>query len=81
MLFNYTEMLMLCLFVSFFFSHTQVYSCSADGFVIVWDVLTLKVKKQFHLDCEGLKFIQLHNGMLWCGKSAHAKSLRHLKNI
>ncbi|KAI4893280.1 hypothetical protein NFI96_019679, partial [Prochilodus magdalenae] len=49
------------------FSHTQVYSCSADGFVIVWDALTLKVKKQFHLDCEGLKFIQLCNGTLWCG--------------
>ncbi|XP_007249779.3 DENN domain-containing protein 3 [Astyanax mexicanus] len=49
------------------FSQTQVYSCSADGFVIVWDVLTLKVKKQFHLDCEGLAFINLHNGTLWCG--------------
>ncbi|XP_035386557.1 DENN domain-containing protein 3 [Electrophorus electricus] len=48
-------------------SHTQLYSCSADGSVIVWDVLTLKVKKQFHLDCEGLKFIELYNGTLWCG--------------
>ncbi|XP_036439755.1 DENN domain-containing protein 3 isoform X4 [Colossoma macropomum] len=49
------------------YSHTQVYSCSADGFVIVWDVLTLKVKKQFHLDCEGLQFLKLYNGTLWCG--------------
>ncbi|XP_076846706.1 DENN domain-containing protein 3 isoform X2 [Brachyhypopomus gauderio] len=48
-------------------SHAQVYSCSIDGSVIVWDVLTLKVKKQFHLDCEGLKFMKLHNGTLWCG--------------
>uniref|UniRef100_A0A4W4GIY8 UDENN domain-containing protein n=1 Tax=Electrophorus electricus TaxID=8005 RepID=A0A4W4GIY8_ELEEL len=51
-----------------------LYSCSADGSVIVWDVLTLKVKKQFHLDCEGLKFIELYNGTLWCGKTTHANS-------
>uniref|UniRef100_A0AAR2IHC4 UDENN domain-containing protein n=1 Tax=Pygocentrus nattereri TaxID=42514 RepID=A0AAR2IHC4_PYGNA len=55
------------------FRNAPVYSCSADGFVIVWDALTLKVKKQFHLDCEGLKFLKLYNGTLWCGKSSHAK--------
>ncbi|XP_066539369.1 DENN domain-containing protein 3 isoform X2 [Hoplias malabaricus] len=49
------------------FSHSQVYSCSADGFVLVWDVLTLKVKKHFQLDCDGLMFIQIYNGILWCG--------------
>ncbi|XP_064883633.1 DENN domain-containing protein 3-like isoform X2 [Oncorhynchus nerka] len=44
----------------------QTYSCSADGTVILWDLSTLKVKKQFQLTCDGLMSIQLFNGTLWC---------------
>uniref|UniRef100_A0A8C1ZGL2 DENN/MADD domain containing 3b n=1 Tax=Cyprinus carpio TaxID=7962 RepID=A0A8C1ZGL2_CYPCA len=49
-------------------SQAQVYSCSADGTVIVWDVPSLKVKRQFHLSCERLQSIQINNDDLWCGK-------------
>ncbi|XP_026083261.1 DENN domain-containing protein 3-like [Carassius auratus] len=45
----------------------QVYSCSADGTVIVWDVPSLKVKRQFHLSCDRLQSIQINNDELWCG--------------
>nr|XP_015213003.1 PREDICTED: DENN domain-containing protein 3 isoform X2 [Lepisosteus oculatus] len=48
------------------FSQMQAYSCSADGTVIVWDVFTLKVKKQFHVTCERLTSIRPMNGTLWC---------------
>ncbi|KAJ8004732.1 hypothetical protein DPEC_G00139350 [Dallia pectoralis] len=44
----------------------QMYSCSVEGTVILWDVSTLKVKKQFHLTCERLVSIQLFKGTLWC---------------
>ncbi|XP_010882922.2 DENN domain-containing protein 3 [Esox lucius] len=44
----------------------QMYSCSSDGTVILWDVSTLKVKKQFNLTCGRLVSIQLFNGSLWC---------------
>ncbi|KAK6327010.1 hypothetical protein J4Q44_G00026550 [Coregonus suidteri] len=45
---------------------SQTYSCSADGTVILWDLSTLKVKKQFQLTCDRLMSIQLFNGTLWC---------------
>ncbi|XP_016363412.1 DENN domain-containing protein 3 isoform X2 [Sinocyclocheilus anshuiensis] len=48
-------------------SQAQVYSCSADGTVIIWDVPSLKVKRQFHLSCDRLQFIQVYNDALWCG--------------
>lgn len=48
------------------FSQTVAYSCSADGSVIVWDVSTLEVKRQFRVSCDGLRSIQIHDGMLWC---------------
>uniref|UniRef100_A0AAZ3P5C2 DENN domain-containing protein 3 n=1 Tax=Oncorhynchus tshawytscha TaxID=74940 RepID=A0AAZ3P5C2_ONCTS len=35
----------------------QTYSCSADGTVILWDLSTLKVKKQFQLTCDRLMSI------------------------
>uniref|UniRef100_A0AAY5K9K8 UDENN domain-containing protein n=1 Tax=Esox lucius TaxID=8010 RepID=A0AAY5K9K8_ESOLU len=47
---------------------SQMYSCSSDGTVILWDVSTLKVKKQFNLTCGRLVSIQLFNGSLWCCK-------------
>uniref|UniRef100_A0A8C2GJZ8 DENN/MADD domain containing 3b n=1 Tax=Cyprinus carpio TaxID=7962 RepID=A0A8C2GJZ8_CYPCA len=48
-------------------SQAQVYSCSADGTVIIWDVPSLKVKRQFHLSCDRLQSIQVYNDALWCG--------------
>uniref|UniRef100_A0A671KL56 DENN domain-containing protein 3-like n=1 Tax=Sinocyclocheilus anshuiensis TaxID=1608454 RepID=A0A671KL56_9TELE len=49
---------------------TVAYSCSDDCSVIVWDVSTLQVKRQFRVSCDRLQSIQIHNGMLWCCKSA-----------
>uniref|UniRef100_A0A8C2J3P0 DENN domain-containing protein 3 n=1 Tax=Cyprinus carpio TaxID=7962 RepID=A0A8C2J3P0_CYPCA len=49
---------------------TVAYSCSEDSSVIVWDVSTLQVKRQFRVSCDRLQSIQIHNGMLWCCKSA-----------
>uniref|UniRef100_A0A673LLK7 DENN domain-containing protein 3 n=1 Tax=Sinocyclocheilus rhinocerous TaxID=307959 RepID=A0A673LLK7_9TELE len=45
---------------------TVAYSCSDDCSVIVWDVSTLQVKRQFRVSCDRLQSIQIHNGMLWC---------------
>ncbi|XP_065154316.1 DENN domain-containing protein 3 isoform X2 [Paramisgurnus dabryanus] len=56
-------------------SPVQVFSCSADGTVIVWDVPTLKVKRQFHLTCDRLQSIQIHD-TLWCGASDCVMELR-----
>uniref|UniRef100_A0A8C0YIU2 DENN domain-containing protein 3 n=1 Tax=Cyprinus carpio carpio TaxID=630221 RepID=A0A8C0YIU2_CYPCA len=52
------------------FSQTVAYSCSEDGSVIVWDVSTLQVRRQFRVSCDRLQCIQIHTGMLWCCKSA-----------
>ncbi|XP_029588566.1 DENN domain-containing protein 3 isoform X1 [Salmo trutta] len=43
-----------------------VYSCSAEGTVMAWDVSTLQVRKQFRLSCDRLQSIQLCSGTLWC---------------
>ncbi|KAJ8273365.1 hypothetical protein GJAV_G00100790 [Gymnothorax javanicus] len=48
------------------YSSSQVYSCSSDGTIIIWDVSTLQVRKQFHLTCDRLQSLQLFNGTLWC---------------
>uniref|UniRef100_A0A674E560 DENN domain containing 3 n=1 Tax=Salmo trutta TaxID=8032 RepID=A0A674E560_SALTR len=45
-----------------------VYSCSAEGTVMAWDVSTLQVRKQFRLSCDRLQSIQLCSGTLWCCK-------------
>ncbi|KAM9852525.1 DENN domain-containing protein 3-like [Aulostomus maculatus] len=44
----------------------QTYSCSCDGTILQWDSCSLKVKRQFHLSCERLSSIQIHDGALWC---------------
>ncbi|XP_067304595.1 DENN domain-containing protein 3 isoform X2 [Pseudorasbora parva] len=54
----------------------QVYSCSADGTVIVWDIPSLKVKRQFHLSCDRLQSIQFYNDALWCGATDCVMELR-----
>ncbi|XP_055020182.1 DENN domain-containing protein 3-like isoform X2 [Boleophthalmus pectinirostris] len=43
------------------------YSCSCDGTILLWDSLSLKVKRQFYLSCSRLSSIQIHDGSLWCG--------------
>ncbi|XP_061111256.1 DENN domain-containing protein 3 isoform X1 [Conger conger] len=48
------------------YSPMQAYSCSIDGMIIIWDVSTLQVKKQFRLTCDRLQSIQLSSGTLWC---------------
>ncbi|XP_059411624.1 DENN domain-containing protein 3-like isoform X2 [Carassius carassius] len=48
------------------FSQTLAYSCSEDGSVIVWDVSTLQVRRQFRVSCDRLQSVQIHTGMLWC---------------
>ncbi|XP_053287632.1 DENN domain-containing protein 3 [Pleuronectes platessa] len=44
----------------------QTYSCSSDGTILQWDSVSLKVKRQFHLSCDRLSSIQIHDGTLWC---------------
>ncbi|XP_056154239.1 DENN domain-containing protein 3 [Lampris incognitus] len=48
------------------YSHKVAYSCSAEGTVMVWDVATLQVKKQFRLSCGRLLSVSNYNGTLWC---------------
>uniref|UniRef100_A0A3P8VFK6 DENN domain containing 3 n=1 Tax=Cynoglossus semilaevis TaxID=244447 RepID=A0A3P8VFK6_CYNSE len=44
----------------------QLFSCSSDGTILQWDSASLKVKRQFHLSCDRLSSIQIHEGTLWC---------------
>ncbi|KAM8841736.1 DENN domain-containing protein 3 isoform 2-T2 [Spinachia spinachia] len=48
------------------YSQKVAYSCSAEGSVMVWDVPTLQVKKQFRLSCDRLQSVYSCNGTLWC---------------
>uniref|UniRef100_A0A8C7F755 DENN domain-containing protein 3 n=1 Tax=Oncorhynchus kisutch TaxID=8019 RepID=A0A8C7F755_ONCKI len=60
--------------------HPKVaYSCSAEGAVIVWDVSTLQVRKQFRVSCDRLQSVQLCNGTLWCCKYTYKHKNRVLK--
>ncbi|XP_054216129.1 DENN domain-containing protein 3 isoform X9 [Homo sapiens] len=45
---------------------SNVYSCSMDGMVLVWNVSTLQVTSRFQLPRGGLTSIRLHGGRLWC---------------
>uniref|UniRef100_A0A3B3ZDS1 UDENN domain-containing protein n=1 Tax=Periophthalmus magnuspinnatus TaxID=409849 RepID=A0A3B3ZDS1_9GOBI len=45
-----------------------MYSCSCDGTILLWDSISLKVKRQFYLSCSRLSSIQIHDGSLWCGE-------------
>ncbi|XP_067366197.1 DENN domain-containing protein 3-like isoform X2 [Channa argus] len=44
----------------------QGFSCSCDGTILQWDAASLKVKRQFHLQCDRLSSIQIHDGTMWC---------------
>uniref|UniRef100_A0A8C7F742 DENN domain-containing protein 3 n=1 Tax=Oncorhynchus kisutch TaxID=8019 RepID=A0A8C7F742_ONCKI len=60
------------------------YSCSAEGAVIVWDVSTLQVRKQFRVSCDRLQSVQLCNGTLWCCKYTFpciSRMVHHPKDI
>ncbi|XP_056142599.1 DENN domain-containing protein 3-like [Lampris incognitus] len=39
---------------------------SCDGTILQWDSSSLKVKRQFKIDCDCLTSIQIHDGALWC---------------
>ncbi|XP_037022571.2 DENN domain-containing protein 3 isoform X1 [Artibeus jamaicensis] len=45
---------------------SQVYSCSMDGTVLVWNVGTLRVTSRVQLPGGSLSAISLHGGCLWC---------------
>lgn len=45
----------------------QVYSCSLDGMVVLWDPEVQEVKSQFQLpQCWSLTSIAIHHNYLWC---------------
>ncbi|KAM6972971.1 DENN domain-containing protein 3 [Aplochiton taeniatus] len=48
------------------YSPKVAYSCSAEGTVIIWDIATLQVKKQFCVSCDRLLSVQEYNRALWC---------------
>ncbi|XP_047461973.1 DENN domain-containing protein 3 [Mugil cephalus] len=48
------------------YNQKVAYSCSAEGTVMVWDVSTLQVKRQFRLSCDRLLSVLCSNGVLWC---------------
>ncbi|KAM4631110.1 DENN domain-containing protein 3 [Polymixia lowei] len=48
------------------YSQKVAYSCSAEGTVMVWEVATLQVRKQFRLSCDRLLSVYNYNGTLWC---------------
>ncbi|XP_046930205.1 DENN domain-containing protein 3 isoform X5 [Lynx rufus] len=45
---------------------SKVYSCSADGTVLAWNVSSLRVTSRLQLPGGGLSSIRLHDGCLWC---------------
>ncbi|KAM6974768.1 DENN domain-containing protein 3 isoform 1-T2 [Tautogolabrus adspersus] len=48
------------------YSQKVAYSCSAEGSVMVWDISTLQVKRQFRLSCDLLQSVSSCNTTLWC---------------
>ncbi|XP_029023250.1 DENN domain-containing protein 3 [Betta splendens] len=48
------------------YSQKVAYSCSAEGTVMMWEVSTLQVKKQFRLSCDHLQSVHSCDGTLWC---------------
>ncbi|XP_078093049.1 DENN domain-containing protein 3-like isoform X2 [Mustelus asterias] len=46
---------------------SQIYSCSLDGSVLLWDPEVMEMKSQFQLpQCWRLTSIALHNDQIWC---------------
>ncbi|XP_054620553.1 DENN domain-containing protein 3 [Dunckerocampus dactyliophorus] len=48
------------------YSQKVAYSCSAEGTIMVWDVTTLQVKKNFRLSCDRLQSVYSCSATLWC---------------
>lgn len=55
---------------------SKVYSCSADGTVLAWNVSSLRVTSRLQLPGGGLSSIRLHDGCLWCCKSSASAPTR-----
>ena len=47
---------------------SAVYSCSADGTVLAWNVSSLRVTSRFQVPGDGLSSITLYRDRLWCCK-------------
>ncbi|XP_038658334.1 DENN domain-containing protein 3-like [Scyliorhinus canicula] len=46
---------------------SQIYSCSLDGSILLWDPGLMEMKSQFQLpQCWRLKSILLHHNKIWC---------------
>ncbi|XP_072371450.1 DENN domain-containing protein 3-like isoform X2 [Scyliorhinus torazame] len=46
---------------------SQIYSCSLDGSILLWDPGLMEMKSQFQLpQCWRLKSISLHHNKIWC---------------
>ncbi|XP_041061228.1 DENN domain-containing protein 3-like [Carcharodon carcharias] len=46
---------------------SQIYSCSLDGSIVLWDPEVMEMKSQFQLpQCWRLTSISLHHDLLWC---------------
>ncbi|KAK2502568.1 hypothetical protein MC885_010077 [Smutsia gigantea] len=45
---------------------SEVYSCSADGTVLVWNVRTLRVTSRLQVPSGRLLSLRLHDSHLWC---------------
>ncbi|XP_059837035.1 DENN domain-containing protein 3-like [Hypanus sabinus] len=46
---------------------SQVYSCSLDGTIVLWDPASMEMKSQFQLEqCWQLTSIALHRNHIWC---------------
>uniref|UniRef100_A0A8D1JKJ4 DENN domain containing 3 n=1 Tax=Sus scrofa TaxID=9823 RepID=A0A8D1JKJ4_PIG len=45
---------------------SAVYSCSADGTVLAWNVSSLRVTSRFQVPGDGLSSITLYRDRLWC---------------
>jgi hypothetical protein len=46
-----------------------VYTASADGEILKWDVQTMIVKDKYSEKIRSLKNLKFYNGFLWCGKN------------
>ncbi|XP_067904782.1 DENN domain-containing protein 3-like isoform X2 [Heterodontus francisci] len=48
-------------------STSQIYSCSLDGTILLWDPVMMDMKSQFQLpQCWRLTSISLHHDQIWC---------------
>lgn len=46
-----------------------MYTASADGEILKWDVQTMTVKDKYSKKFQSLKNLKFYNDFLWCGKN------------